>query len=133
MAGYTFRKTEHLKSEILIKELFSKGSSFHLYPFRILHRAVPNSKLPVHQVLFSVPARSFKKAVDRNTLKRRTREAYRLHKSRLSINTPLILGFIYSAKKIESFETIQASVIRIMEKLNGIVVSGQISLSKDYN
>ena len=133
MGGYTFRKTEHLKSEILIKELFSKGSSFHLYPFRIIHKAVTTPKGHVHQVLFSVPARSFKKAVDRNILKRRTREAYRLHKATVSVNTPLILGFVYSAKKIESFELIEASVIRIIEKLNGIAISAQISLSKDYN
>src|SRR6478609_3434958 len=100
MGGNTFRKSEHLKSEILIKELFSKGSSFHLYPFRIIHKPLPNPKEPVHQVLFSVPARSFKMAVDRNKLKRRTKEAYRLHKSTVKLNTPLIIGFVYSAKEI---------------------------------
>src|SRR5689334_21835350 len=133
MGGYTFRKAEHLKSEMLIKELFSKGSSFHLYPFRIIHKTLPNPQVDVPQVLFSVPARSFKKAVDRNVLKRRTREAYRLNKSTLTLNTPLLLGFIYSAKKIESFEVIQTSVIRVIDKLNNFSASSRISLNQDYN
>jgi|SRR6478609_10199287 len=133
MGGYTFRKAEHLKSEILIKELFSKGSSFHLYPFRILHKTVPNPKTPVHQVLFSVPARSFKKAVDRNKLKRRTREAYRLHKAALTANTPLILGFVYSAKKTEPFDLIQASMVRIIDKLNTLGTASHVILKQDYN
>jgi len=133
MGGYTFRKAEHLKSEILIKELFSKGSSFHLYPFRIIHKPLSSSQDPVHQVLFSVPARSFKRAVDRNILKRRAREAYRLNKSALILNTPLLLGFIYSAKKIESFDVIQTSVIRVIDKLNSFSASSRISLNQDYN
>jgi len=133
MEGYTFRKAEHLKSETLIKELFAKGSSFHLYPFRIIHKTIPGTKDPIHQVLFSVPARSFKKAVDRNKLKRRTREAYRLHKASLTLSTPVSLGFVYSAKKIESFDIIKASVIKIIEKLNALDTSRQVSLSKDYN
>ena len=133
MRAHTFRKAEHLKSETLIKELFTKGSSFHLYPFRAIYKIIPSAKEPVHQVLFSVPARSFKKATDRNKLKRRTREAYRLHKAKLSLDTPMILGFVYSAKKIESFDLIKAGVIRIIEKLNALDTSSQVLISKDFN
>ena len=122
MRAYTFRRRERLKSEIQIKELFSKGSSFNLYPFRVIHR-VFSTENSDHKVLFSVPARNFKKAVDRNKLKRRAREAYRLHKGTLNKKPALILGFVYSAKKIEPFSAIQTSVVQIIDKLNGSDVS----------
>lgn len=78
---YTFSKEERLCSIKLIDKLYHDGSSFLLYPFRIiwLPETLP-SETPV-QVLISVPKKKFKRAVDRNLLKRRIREIYRLQKT----------------------------------------------------
>ena len=77
----SFKKEERLCNIKLIEKLYHTGSSFLVYPFRIIWlSSETNSEFPV-QVLISVPKKKFKHAVDRNLLKRRIREIYRLHKS----------------------------------------------------
>lgn len=77
----SFKKEERLCNIKLIEKLFNNGSSFLLYPFRIVWLSEDlSSNFPV-QVLISVPKRKFKRAVDRNLIKRRIREVYRLQKS----------------------------------------------------
>ena len=78
---YSFSKEERLCSIKLIDKLYHNGSSFLVYPFRIVWMREPlDSKNPA-QVLISVPKKKFKRAVDRNLLKRRIREVYRRQKS----------------------------------------------------
>lgn len=100
MAQFTFRKEERLNKEIWIQELFTKGSSFHLYPFKILFLPHPDIQSSANQVLISVSKRNFKKAVDRNTIKRRIREAYRLNKHQISASHKWLIAYIYTAKEI---------------------------------
>ena len=118
MGGYTFRKAEHLKSEILIKELFSKGSSFHLYPFKVLFLPHPNPEHSVNQVLISVSKRNFKKAVDRNYFKRVLRETYRLNKHLLldGIDQPYAFMFFYQTKDQLNYEDINTKTVQLFEK-----------------
>lgn len=77
---YTFRKEERLCSRKHLELLFKNGSSFLLYPFRVSYIFIEDKiEVPV-QVVINVPKKRYKKAVDRNLLKRRIREAYRLNK-----------------------------------------------------
>ena len=99
MRRFTFKKEEKLASEKWIKELFEKGSSFYLHPFKVIFRPHPNQEFP-NQVLISVSARNFKRAVDRNKIKRRMREAYRLNKQELVSNQKWLIAYIYTAKEI---------------------------------
>lgn len=81
MAGtFSYNKFEKLKSRKQIELLFAKGKSISAFPAKVFY--LPVDHTPVHpvQVGVGVSARNFKKAVDRNTIKRRMREAYRLHK-----------------------------------------------------
>lgn len=76
----TFNKEERLCSKKLIDLLFKNGSSFLLYPFRISYLLTEAScKYPV-QVVINVSKKRYKRAVDRNLIKRHIREAYRTQK-----------------------------------------------------
>jgi len=117
----SFPKCERLSSKRIIKELFEKGSSLYFYPFRILYLPgeMPSS---FPRVLFTVPKRHFKKAVDRNLLKRRIREAYRLHKVLLFSNpdkkNPAFMGILYIAKEEIPFDMIEKKLILALKRLD---------------
>ena len=119
---FSFKKEERLAGEKHIKELFEKGSSFHLYPFRVL--TLPNSEPEpkLNQVLISVSKRNFKRAVDRNLIKRRVREAYRLQKDQIN-GLSLLLAFVYTSKEIEPFQLIKDKLFLVLEKIKKLGVS----------
>lgn len=76
--------------------------------------------MPFNRIVVSVPKKCFRRAVKRNLLKRRIREAYRLNKNLLPVNaekggTDII--FIYRTKDILDFNTIVLSVRNILESL----------------
>ncbi len=113
---YTLKKDERLSSKKDIQELFNNGSSFYLYPLKVI--TLPTTEATAHQVLFSVPKRNFKRAVDRNLLKRRMREAYRLHKHLLPTEPQVLnIAYIYTSKDLLDYASIakpiEQSLIRI--------------------
>jgi len=115
----TFRKNERLNSKIAIEELFKKGSSVFLFPFKIKYMDSSNTGV---SILISVPKRSFKRAVDRNRIKRLIREGYRLHKHELleslqSQNKGLIISFIYAHNQILDFQSIENKLSLVLNRL----------------
>lgn len=82
--GFTLAKEERLKSNLSIQELLKHGSSESRFPLKIYwdFSPDPQQKYPVRAAI-TVPKRKFRRAVDRNLMKRRLREAYRLNKNML--------------------------------------------------
>lgn len=122
-------KNERLHSKKLIKELFDKGSSFFLYPFKVMVFEI-NFDIPeTYQVLFSVSKKKLKKAVDRNLIKRRMREAYRLNKQILGEMTEgkKIIGLIYVSSEIVTFQVIETKIKKILT-----TIKEKRHSSKDY-
>ncbi|WP_215241092.1 ribonuclease P protein component [Dyadobacter helix] len=122
----TFRKNEKLCSPKIIGRLFQRGSSdvhtFYLFPFRVLYLYDPLKEAEPTQVLFSVSKKNFKKAVDRNLIRRRCREAYRLQKEILvsgsSAARPAYIAFLYLAKETSTFSVIEKAMGQSLARLS---------------
>ncbi|KYG81820.1 ribonuclease P protein component [Roseivirga ehrenbergii] len=118
---YNFPKEERLHSKKLIQELFEKGSSFYLYPFKVMYLPYSPEK-SVNQFLVSVAKRRFKNAVDRNLIKRRVKEAYRLNKHLLfqTEDQPmpsLLIGLVYTGKEIHDSKMIDFRMKKLITQL----------------
>jgi ribonuclease P protein component len=115
MGNHRFSKEERLTRKKVIEFLFNKGKSFTSFPLKLIF--LPSAQAPT-QVLITVPARNFPKATDRNTLKRRIREGYRLNKDLLTPSTPFSLAYIYTAREILPSSKIHQAIQSLLVRLN---------------
>jgi len=120
---FTLGKDERLKSRKQIEKLFAQGNRFVVNPYRI-YFLIPGASTIDHGLQFGVgvSAKNFKKAVDRNRIKRLTREAWRLQKNELNekvkaTQKQLNVFFIYTGKELPDFTTVKDKVAVALKKL----------------
>jgi ribonuclease P protein component len=111
----TLQRQQRLKSRKQIDTLFKEGHSFAVYPLRIVFRTVVPEEVPL-KFGVSVSTRYFKKAVDRNLLKRRIREAWRLQRAPLD-GRPLHVFILYTARELLSYDRISRSMAQAIDTL----------------
>jgi ribonuclease P protein component len=120
----TFKKTERLHKKKEIAFLFEQGKGIHSEHIKLIYALFPDA-IEYEKVkgLFVVPKRLFKKSPDRNTLKRRMREAFRLSKEAfkadlpLKANETLLLGFIYKSKEEKNYQLLASDMALLFKKL----------------
>ena len=122
LSRHTFSKGERLKSRTILSRLFTEGQSLKQYPLRLIWMPVDIalSEYPV-QFALSVPKRKFRKASQRNPIRRRIREAYRLNKyllyDHLSETDPqYAFMVIYMANEPLPFATINKAMQGLLDK-----------------
>jgi ribonuclease P protein component len=125
---YTFKKEERLCNKRLIDGLFHNGSSFLCYPFKASWMLIGSGQQFPVQVVFSVAKKRYKRAVDRNLIKRRMREAYRLHKQAhlydvlRTADRHLVLSVSYIGKEISPYVFLEKKMLKLLIQLAGEVI-----------
>ena len=120
---YTFTKEERLCNKKLIDKLFHNGSSFLCYPFKASWLYTDEPQLYPVQILFSVSKKRYKRAVDRNLIKRRMREAYRLKKQQhlydmlTGANKKIMLSLGYIGKEIAPYDFTEKKMLKLLTQL----------------
>ena len=119
---FGFSSKEHLKSRKGIEDLFANGAAFSVFPLRVIYKLVPAQPRIHVQAGFTASKKHFKKAVDRNRIKRLLREAYRLQKEVLldevkTKESTLLVFFIYTDRTLASFDTVMKAMERSLELL----------------
>ena len=110
---FTLPRTHILRSKTDIDALLERGAVLFRYPIKAyyLDREMPD-QVGFSRMMVSVPKRNFKRAVKRNLLKRRIREAYRVRKI-----TGVDILFQYNSPELADFATISAEVASILARI----------------
>ena len=139
---FTLGKNERLKSRKQIEQLFAEGKSFVVNPFRVYYTvtgvpiAIGTSTVKGLQFGIGVSSKFFKKAVDRNRIKRLTREAWRLQNIELKekvkeSNSQLNVFFIYTGKELPGFNEVKDKVAVALKKLVKKWVNNKLDIYVD--
>lgn len=115
---YSYKKIEKLKSKKLIEQLFSEGKTVTQHPLRLIFIAASFNDDLKFKVGVSVSKRNFKKAVDRNKIKRLLREAYRLNKSVIfnNITTQNAFMILYLGNEIPNLKDLEIKMKQLFEQ-----------------
>jgi ribonuclease P protein component len=110
----SYSKNNKLKSKKLIEKLFDEGQALSVFPLRLIYISTdaPN------QVGVSVSKKNFRRAVDRNKIKRLLREAYRHNKKMLIDNniSGYALMILYIGKDLPDYKLVSEKTQTLFSK-----------------
>lgn len=118
----TFGKAYKLCSKKVMQTVFESGASLKKYPLKLVYKTTELPTEKPFQVALSVPKRKFKRAPDRNRVKRIIREVIRKNKSSLETilttnNQQIAIFIIYIGQDVLSYAEIEIKLVRLLDKL----------------
>lgn len=121
-----FGKEYKLCSRKQIDNLFEEGEAIKSYPFMLRYQYTSLNSPQSFQVVISAPKRNFKKAVDRNRIKRLMREVLRKNKTQLETalrnnNQQLALFLMYTSRDMPSYQEVENKMLKLLAKLDSVI------------
>jgi ribonuclease P protein component len=119
---YSYKKNERLCNKIIIEKLFNEGKSIYSGSLKLIWLLIDlPEKVPV-QTVINVSKRRFKRAVKRNLLRRRMKEAFRLNKFELYTvlkknNKQLAIMILYNSNSINNYSQISEAMKELLHSL----------------
>jgi len=130
---YKLNKDEKLCSRTAVNRLFGEGKSLMAFPLRAAYRLRPRGEQPV-QFLISIPKKRIRKAVNRVTLRRRTREAYRLNRREILVpaleqhQCGVDIAFVYLDSTLAPYSVINEKMINLLTRIAHAATEHQPSI-----
>ncbi len=117
-----FGKAYKLCSKKVIGDLFKEGKQLRTYPFSVHYKIQSLEENIPFQVVFAAPKRNFKRAHDRNYIKRLMRETLRKEKSSLEAllkeqNHQLAFFILYNQRELPNYEVMEKGMRKFLSKL----------------
>ena len=133
---YKLNKDEKLCSRTAVNRLFDEGKSLMAFPLRAAYRLRPCGEHPV-QFLITIPKKRIRRAVQRVTLRRRTREAYRLN--RHQVLSPVLeqqgvgvdIAFIYLDSTPAPYSVIEEKMITLLSRIAQAATEHKLPVSNE--
>ena len=123
MKGLRLYKTEKLCSRTAVERLFDEGKGLMAFPLRAMVLTRPYDAERPAQMLITIPKKRIRHAVDRVKLRRRVREAYRLHRRQLlhpaleAAGVSVDMAFIYVANEVMDYPTIERKMKQLLMRI----------------
>ncbi len=122
MGAFNLGKRYKLCSKVLIEDLFKTGTTIKSYPLIAIYNEVEFTDSSTFKIVFSAPKRTFRKAYQRNRIKRICKEAVRLNKAIIETyltenNKQLALFLVYSSKDELNHVQLEKKVVKLFNQL----------------
>ena len=117
---FKLKKNEILREYKLINDVKSSKNIIKTELFNVKYLVIDKKDSAKTKCLFYVPKKLFKKAVDRNKIRRRIKESYRLNKDKINVNDDktLVLSLLYKCENIAKYDRINNDLLKIIDSLN---------------
>ena len=127
VSRHTFSKDERLRSRKLIEKIIEEGKSFSRNPFRLSWTVTTLTTSFPAQLAIAVPKRFFKRAVDRNRIKRLIREVYRKNKTGIysllkSKEKQCAILVIFNGRKVPDYEDVEKKLLLTLQRFEEIIL-----------